>query len=76
MSAERWTEYRAIYTRPASILDKEYTGKGQAYVEERTGPYRSILEATERVTRNAAESHASVTGYERRQVQATEWGEV
>ena len=72
---EQWTEYRAVYQRPASILNTTEE-REQGYVEERTLPYRTIREATEIVNRNSAESHAGVTGYERRQVQATGWEQI
>lgn len=69
---ESWIEYRAVYRRPASILDT-IADRGRGYVEAVTDPHRSKDSAKNDVNRNATESHAYVTGIQRRDVAASAW---
>lgn len=69
---EEWIEYRAIFSRPASILDSNEDRK-KGFVVERTRPYRSKEGAQHAALYNATESHAIFIGFESRAVCATEW---
>lgn len=73
MSApERWTEYRAVYRTPASILASPEDRK-RGYVVQRTAPYLTREHARSAAMIRAEETHAYVTGYEERRVSATGW---
>lgn len=69
-------QYRGIYKRPASYLDKEYNGKTQAYVTERTGPCDTMQEARAKALYRSEETLAVFVGYEECEVTRTPWKKV
>ena len=67
-----WTEYRAVFHRPASILD-DPEARDHGYVVGKTRPFKTKEEARAKALERSEESHAHVVGYESREVMATDW---
>lgn len=72
LGMEKYTQYRAIYQTPASILDTPEE-REQGYVNRLTGPCKTIGIARLLAMSRSEETHAYVTGYESREVTTSDW---
>jgi len=69
---EEWTEVRAIFTVPASIIDAD-SDREKGFVVKKTKAYNFRHEACAEARKNSDETHAHLIGYEERVVYASAW---